>query len=395
MNANKLFKKTKNKKIEYIQDLILTGCFYLFRVLPVKTNKIVVSCFKNHGFCDSPKYIVLELLKRNISLDIVWLCDYENPFGMPDCIRQVPYHSFRGIYEQVTAGVWISNRRKSRYVRKRKSQYYVQTWHSGIRLKTIEQAAIKSLSKRYIESAQNDGKIIDLFLSNSNFSSSIIHRDMWYSGPILQKGLPRSDILLNGDFINIHKKIKEYFNIPFENKILLYTPTFRSSMDTKKYDLPSEKIIHKLEAVTKEKWTMIIHMHTNISDTTNWPGNSSYAVNASTYEDVQELLIVADALISDYSSIIFDFALLNRPILLYCPDLNEYMDGRGFNQDFEELPFYKAYSANEVLDLIASLVSTKDIDTYQWMIKKYGLTETGEASKVVSEIILTKIDGGY
>ena len=199
MKSNRLFIKTKNKKIEYMQDKILELLFYIFRIFPVQKRKIVVSCFKNHGYCDSPKYIIQQLLKLDCTANIVWLCDFENPPEMPACIRQVPYHSIRGIYEQVTAQIWISNRRKSRYVRKRKNQYYIQTWHGGVRLKNMERAAINKLSKRYIDSAKNDSKMINLFLSNSDFSTFLIRRDMWYSGKILQKGLPRTDVLLNGD----------------------------------------------------------------------------------------------------------------------------------------------------------------------------------------------------
>ena len=93
MKANRLFIKTKNKKIEYMQDKVLELLFYIFRIFPVQKRKIVVSCFKNHGYCDSPKYIIQQLLKLDCTADIVWLCDFENPPEMPACIRQVPYHS--------------------------------------------------------------------------------------------------------------------------------------------------------------------------------------------------------------------------------------------------------------------------------------------------------------
>lgn len=387
MKANRLFIKTKNKKIEYIQDNLLKLLFYFFRIFPVQKNKIVVSCFKNHGYCDSPKYIINQLLELNCAADIVWLCDYENPPEMPACIRQVPYHSIRGTYEQVTARIWISNRRKSRYVRKRKNQYYIQTWHGGIRLKNTERATIDKLSKRYIESAQNDSKMIDLFLSNSDFSTFFIRRDMWYSGKILQKGLPRTDILLNGDQDVISEKVKSKLSINKSNKILLYAPTFRADMDVDKYTLPSDQILSELEKCTENNWTFVIHMHTNVYNPQYWPGNSEKVINASSYEDIQELLIAADFLISDYSSIITDFALLNKPILLYCPDLEEYLLDRGFNQDFHALPFTKAYTVSEAINRLSTVVTQKEINTLNWMTEAYGLCETGHASKIVANII--------
>lgn len=393
MKANRLFIKTKNKKIEYMQDKVLELLFYIFRIFPVQKRKIVVSCFKNHGYCDSPKYIIQQLLKLDCTADIVWLCDFENPPEMPACIRQVPYHSIRGIYEQVTAQIWISNRRKSRYVRKRKNQYYIQTWHGGVRLKNMERAAINKLSKRYIDSAKNDSKMINLFLSNSDFSTFLIRRDMWYSGKILQKGLPRTDVMLNGDRNTIAKKIKSCLSINEDNKILLYAPTFRADMGVTQYTLPSSQILAELENCTGNKWTFVIHMHTNVYNPKYWLGNSEKVINASSYEDVQELLIAADFLISDYSSIITDFALLNKPILIYCPDLEDYLSDRGFNQDFNALPFPKAYTVSEVINKLPAAVSQKEINTLDWMKKEYGLCETGRASKTVANIIKNVLEG--
>lgn len=376
-----------------MQDTILKLLFYFFRIFPVKKRKIVVSCFKNHGYCDSPKYIIQQILELDCAADIVWLCDYENPPEMPACIRQVPYHSIRGIYEQVTARIWISNRRKSRYVRKRKKQYYIQTWHGGIRLKNTERATINKLSKRYIDSAKNDSKMINLFLSNSDFSTFFIRRDMWYSGKILQKGLPRTDILLNGDRDAISQKVKSCLSINKNNKILLYAPTFRADMGVDKYTLPSDQILSELKKCTENNWTFVIHMHTNVYNLKNWPGNSKKVINASSYEDVQELLIAADFLISDYSSIITDFALLNKPILLYCPDLEEYLLDRGFNQNFNALPFPKAYTVFEVINKLSTVVSQKEINTLDWMNESYGLCETGHASKIVANIIKKVLEG--
>lgn len=392
MIANRLFRKNKNKTIELLQDYFLTFLFYIFRIFPIQKNKIVVSCFKNRGFCDSPKYIILKLLETDTSLNIVWLCDYENPIDMPACIKQIPYHSFRGIYEQVTAAIWISNRRKSRYVRKRKHQYYIQTWHGGIRLKNTERAAENVLTKRYIASAKNDAEMTDLFLSNSNFSSQIIRRDMWYRGSILQKGLPRTDILLNGDVRAITEKVKIRLGISNNHRILLYAPTFRSDFKTDKYNLPMQKVVDTLTRATNMNWDIVIHLHTNINSHMYLPEKINNVIDASAYEDVQELLIASDMLISDYSSIIFDFALLNKPIIQYCPDIKEYLNDRGFNQNFDELPFYVSYSQKDVTETIITAFTSKRNDTYKWMINKYGLTESGRASKYVSQIILQKLE---
>ena len=164
-------------------------------------------------------------------------------------------------------------------------------------------------------------------------------------------------------------------------------------MGVTQYTLPSSQILAELENCTGNKWTFVIHMHTNVYNPKCWPGNSEKVINASSYEDVQELLIAADFLISDYSSIITDFALLNKPILLYCPDLEDYLSDRGFNQDFNALPFPKAYTVSEVINKLPAAVSQKEINTLDWMKKEYGLCETGRASKTVANIIKNVLEG--
>lgn len=214
---------------------------------------------------------------------------------------------------------------------------------------------------------------------------------MWYRGFILQKGLPRTDILLNGDTRAITEKVKKRLGIPNNHRILLYAPTFRSDFKTDKYNLPMKKVLDVLTTTTNMNWDIVIHLHTNINSQMRMPEKTNNIMDASAYEDVQELLIASDMLVSDYSSIIFDFALLNKPIVQYCPDIKEYLGDRGFNQNFNELPFYVSYSQKDVTETIIKAFTSKRKDTYKWMINKYGLTESGKASKYVSQIILQKI----
>ena len=395
MKKNRLFIKTKNKVIESIQDRVLVWLFYFFRLWPIQRNKIVITTFKNRGYCDSPKYIVNELLKRKEPYDFVWLCDNENPRDMPVGIRQVPYHSFRGIYEQVTAHIWIDNRRKSRYVRKREGQFYIQTWHGGIGLKNIEQAAESHLTKRYCQGAKNDSKMIDLFLSNSDFCTQIIRKDMWYRGAILQRGLPRSDVLLNGDRGRIERKVRDQYKIADDVSIVLYAPTFRADMEASNYEFPFKRFLNELERQTRCKWIMLMHFHTNIFSRCEENCFEERVLDTSNYEDVQELIIASQMLVSDYSSIIFDFALLNKPIIQYIFDLEDYLKDRAFNQSLEGLPFYKAHTPNEIVTLVRDIITNPQYDTYTWMKNKYGLSESGRAAEYTADVIIKKMKGEY
>lgn len=123
-----------------IRHFFFVLIYYIFRVFPIKKNKVVVSCYDGKGYGDHGKYICNELLTRDADLEIVW------PSGNPEDVfpagvRPVKFRSIRAVYEQVTAKIWIDNKRKKDFVRKRKGQYYIQVWHGGLGIKKVEMDA--------------------------------------------------------------------------------------------------------------------------------------------------------------------------------------------------------------------------------------------------------------
>ena len=151
-----------------VKEKIVAFVFYIMRIFPIKKDKIVVSSYLGQGYGDNGKYIVEQLLKQEKHYDIVWLLRDSNN-GFPEGVRSVRYLSIRSVYEQATAKVWIDNRRKPDYVRKRKGQFYLATWHGGLALKRIEKDAPEALPSHHIKAAKRDSRMVDLFLSNSSW----------------------------------------------------------------------------------------------------------------------------------------------------------------------------------------------------------------------------------
>ena len=110
---------------------------YLFRVFPVKNNKIFFSNFDGKGYGDNPKYICEGLIDSGYKYDIVWELDDFNE-TLPDNIRKVRHNSFSALFESVTAKVWIDNYRKNIWFRKRKGQLYIQTWHASHQCRQLQ-----------------------------------------------------------------------------------------------------------------------------------------------------------------------------------------------------------------------------------------------------------------
>ena len=232
------------KVLKLLYNKIMTLCYYIMRFFKVKDNKIVISSYFGRGYGGNSKYIVSSLFQQNVNYDIVWLVQ-DTKEEMPIGIRTVKYNSIKAIYELVTARLWIDNARKAEYVRKRKKQFYIQTWHGCLALKKIEKDAEKALPKYYIKSAIQDSKMANLMVSNSKFCTNLYKNSFWYNGKIIECGSPRNDIIVNYDEKS-KKVIKGKFNIDNNIKVVLYAPTFRKNKNLDIYDVNYKKLTEVL-----------------------------------------------------------------------------------------------------------------------------------------------------
>lgn len=364
--------------------------FYIFRLIPVQKRRIVFSNFLGKGFGDNGKYIALELLRQGRKYDLVWLVSDMSDKSFPAGIRLVKINSLKGIYAQVTARVWVDNCRKPVYVRKRKNQFYIQTWHGDLPIKKIERDAEGSLSETgYIECAKNDSKMADLMLAGSRWTENLYRRSFWYDGEILVCGSPKSEQLI-GDSKEISQKVKNYFGISSEEKLVMFAPTFRNTDAFYQYDFDYELIKSAVEKKFGGKWTFIKRYHPNISEIER--NENDIAHDATHYPDMQELLIAADILITDYSSTMFETTYNKHKIcFLYAADISEY--DRGFYFDLKKLPF----SMSETLSGLEKNILDFNSELYQMKVaeirKKLGFLETPHGAKSCAQRIQEVVFG--
>ncbi|MBR6546038.1 MAG: CDP-glycerol glycerophosphotransferase family protein, partial [Clostridia bacterium] len=171
-----------------IADTVFIPLFYLLRLFPIKKNKVVFSSFFGRGYGDCPARICDRLLSRRVDVDAVWVLS-DPSLTLPSGVRSVHLRSLGWVYELATAAVWIDNCRKPPYVRKRRGQKYIQTWHGDVCVKAIEADAADTLSPRYVASAINDSKMADLVVSGCEWRTENIKSSFWYSGEILRAEL--------------------------------------------------------------------------------------------------------------------------------------------------------------------------------------------------------------
>lgn len=393
---NALYRKqTLYKIVKYLYILIkclfyslISLLYYMFRVYPINNRKIVFCSYFGNGYGDNPKYIAEEIINQKLNIDMVWLLRKELflSHNLPPSIRPVKKNSLRGIYEMVTAKVWIDNSRKPYFVKKRKGQYYIQTWHGAPALKKIEKDVEDKLDKIYVKNAKEDSDKVDLFLSNCKHFSNLIKKSFWYNGEILECGLPRNDIIFKRNKI-INEKVRKYFNISKDKKIVLYAPTFRKNSNIDVYNLDINMCLNSLTNRFKGEWVFLVRLHPNVQYKTFDILNKKNVFNASLYDDLQEILSVVDVLITDYSSLMFDFALTGLPVFLYAPDIEDYKNDRNFYFCFEELPFSLAENNYDLSNAINNFNEVKYKEDLKSFFNYIGSFENGNASKIVVDKI--------
>jgi CDP-glycerol glycerophosphotransferase len=351
------------------------------RVKPVQKNKILLWSDNFKSFGCSPKYIALYLAKQFPGkYDLVWVLEQDRPIpqGLPAGIRVVRYFSMEYLKEIATAKVIVCNHRMGpfHYFKKRKGQYYIQTWHSSLRLKKIEGDA-PELDQKYVDQAKIDSENIDLLLSGCRFSSDIFRRAFWYDGEIYEYGTPRCDGFF-GSNQAVRQKVFDFYGIPQNKKLALYAPTFRKDKKASLYGMDFAMLGQALG----EDWVMGCRLHPNIAaDLT-----VDNAIAMSKYPDMQELLAACDLLITDYSSSMFDMAVAGKQCALYLPDLKQYTAGeRGLYFDIRSLPFPKGENMEEFCRCL------KEFEGYQArcaaFLKEIGSFEDGNAAAAVAKRI--------
>lgn len=358
----------------------------LFSLMPIRRKTVLLMSYYGEQYGCSPKYLGEYITRNHPDLDVVWAFTRPGQRHIQGA-RQVRYLSPAYFRELCTAGAIVTNYRFTKFFRKRPGQLYIQTWHSSLRLKMIERDAENTLPVGYVEMARRDSGQIDFLVSGCRFSSEIFDRAFWYDGPKLECGTPRNDIFFH-DNPELSAKVRSGLGIADNCKIAFYAPTFRKGNSLDCYNIDFKRLTKALTAKFGGEWKILLRLHPHLK---NFSSSlvSGDIIDATRYDDIQELLYVSDFLITDYSSLMFDFLFTRRPVVLYVPDLDEYTaSDRGLYFNITDLPFLRSRTNDELIEAI----SQYDADDYLSRIKQFevsiGSFETGNASRIITEKIL-------
>jgi CDP-glycerol glycerophosphotransferase len=388
---------TKNKmfiKLNKIRVAITRLFLRLFWVFKIDNNKILFMSFNGRQYSDSPKSISDNILEKNENIKQVWAFDDKDKFLNLEekGIIISNTNSLNFIFHVLTSKAIIVNDFINTFLPIRKSQILLNTWHGGGSFKTVGMTS-KSSTDYDLFFFKIHRKMTNTFISSSSyFNDTVLKRSFLYSGHVLECGMPRNDIFFKSS-PDISIKVKNYFGIDENKKIVLYAPTHRNIATATDF-LSNEKnkinIDNCLKALNQKfdgDFCFLFRAHHIIScDNLNGP-----SFNATNYPDMQELLYAADVLITDYSSSMWDFSLMNKPTFVFATDLSKYINERDFFMDIHDWP----YSIAQDNDQLALNISNFENKKFQIKIKKYlndlGSFETGSATQRVSNWIMSKL----
>lgn len=366
--------------------------FYLFRIIPLK-KQIVFCNFSGKRCADSPLVISNKLKEQYPKYKQIWLVHPKYNVTIPKGVKVVSFgmNSLKMIYALATSKIWVDSHTKFSFVRKRNGQYYLNTWHGGLGLKKIEFDAKESFDDEYLARVSQNSFMVDLFISNSLFFEKILKSAFHYSGDILRSGIPRNDCLVNDDRVR-KTKVHQYYGISPKRRIILYAPTFRVDLNVECYRFDTAKVIKSIEKKFGNDFVMLVRLHPLLLNAKSPFIYNENVIDGTSYPDMQELLLETDILISDYSSTMFDYMLLNRPIFLYATDLEQYKQDRNLYFDYFKLPFMVSENENDLRKNIELFDEKKYKEKMENFKNENLIYETGHATDDAVNWIVKKME---
>lgn len=371
---------------------------------PIDSNLIIFESYMGRQYSCNPKALYKAMIESEEYKNFtkVWafknINDYKNIIKDKNTIL-IKYRSDEYYKMYSKAKYWVSNSRIPNDIKKHPDQIYIQCWH-GTPLKKLgfdikNYSGTKTSTKRLHKNYRIDAERYNYIISPSQFftekiTSAFSLKEINQDEIFIQKGYPRNDFLykFNQEDIN---RIKNYFNVPKDKKIILYAPTWRENQHEPGlgyvYNLGID--FKKLKKELESEYIILFRAHYFISNTFDFKKYNGFIVNASNYDDINDLYIISDMLITDYSSVFFDYANLNKPIIFYMYDYENYKyKMRDFYLSIDELPGPVVESEKNLLMEIKYLTSNFNYDEkYKNFNKRFNPYREVCSKNVLSEFI--------
>lgn len=355
----------------FLKHKIFSLFFNILTKLPVNNHRVSFIVDSNNSFSSNLNYVREEFEKRN-AFEFNYF--YKDKF------------SFNSFTRLATSKYIFLNDNffPLAFMKFKNDSLVIQLWHAP--------GAFKKFGAS-VENAEMLKKIsenTDYLIITSEFVKEF-YREAFQidESKIKVLGLPRSDYYFkNHDLSSLREKFCKKFNIDCDKKIVLYAPTFRQ--DTEYNNVFNYLDLKEFNTKLSDEYVLLLRLHPKVKKFyKNDIQSGEYYVDCSSYENEQELLLISDILITDYSSIMIEFALLNRPIIFFAYDLDNYLNNeRGFYLDYKhDLPGPLVYNSRQLIDCISKGADKSKLESFVQL--QFGEID-GESSRRIVDFALKK-----
>lgn len=384
--------------VRLIKKYAMLAALSPLRLAKIKKNRLLVINGLNFAYAGNPKAVVDYLLSHFPQGTFEIVFPYKDPAHKPFLekmgLRAVKMDSPEYYYYALTARGIVANAGGYSYLPLKKEQFVINTWHGGGAYKRLGLDVCKH-TKAFLKDIALQKKKTTVFLSSSKAITRIFKTAFLLSpGQIVETGMPRNDVLVKGDEEKA-ARVRERLGLKQGEKLVMYAPTFRvkggnqlSETVIGEYALDQERLLRALEKRFGASWRFAYRLHPHIAQRAlgQFPG----ALNLSSYPDMQELLLVCDVLINDFSSSMWDFSLSRppKPCFLFAADKAEYEKSTNWYMPLSALPF----SFSETNEALEHAIETFDEETYARAVQNHldllGCMEDGSACRRTAEMIV-------
>lgn len=389
----KFIKKILGKLIRLLYRLV-------YRFIPCQKETILFISFHGRGYSDNPKALH-EYISKHPKYQkyrcIFAIKNHREKNLQIDNAKIIEYFSIPYFFYLARSKYWIANCKLPKYVLKKPSQIYLQTWH-GTPLKKLAYDIVVPEGTTFYRSGMSieemrstyddDVSKYNYMISPSAFTTEVFQSAFKIERQrLIETGYPRNDILSNYQNSDL-EAIKAKLNLPSNKKVILYAPTWRdNSFNLKGYTFKLKVDFKKWQKTLGKDYVVIFKPHYLIVNDFDLESVKDFVYFVDPKEDISSLYLIADILVTDYSSVFFDYAILRRPIYFYMYDLDSYRDElRGFYLDiYQDLPGKVIENEDSLLEKINQ--SEFDYDKLKLFNQRFNNHEDGSASKRVLDIL--------
>jgi CDP-glycerol glycerophosphotransferase len=356
--------------------------------LPVRRGTVLFESFEGRQYSDSPRAIYEALRRMHPEIDVVWsYAPRRGPSGFPadaTLVRRGSYEYYRAL---ATSEYWVDNYGLPRPCPPRPETTYVQTWH-GTPFKTLffDTPRVRRLPLKDQDSWQEFVDRWDYVVVPNDYYESTFLRSANARAVQIRTGLPRNDVLVTRNDAATVERLKRELALPTDRRIVLYAPTYRALGSSPEFTYPD---VPELAKALGEDHFLLLRQHyyrraMQVPPTLAW-----FARDVSSVDEMSQLLLVSDVLVTDYSSVAFDYALLRRPMVFYAPDSDRYshVDPRTYVDLADVAPGPVVETTEQIVDAVRRSQASPDADAdaYEAFVRRFCAAENGRAAETVVE----------